>query len=353
VISGTTDGAVEHDPALCEGAMGAWAEGRTLWAAARIIPVDQETGWTWRDWAAQQCRLATLYMGQQLPLRACQLDRLWSIVQTTNEPLAWAKTSRDTSGEAWGWVAGAPACRLGVACVVSKRTPAEAPWRLERVAQVTTDLSPCVSNDPRADYRTALRQVSGAGYQPPRRGPRGPHPHPRRVPPQALREAQVVKTRTRGRVVAVDPHGGCGDAQHLAARWATLPTGASIHTRVVEGAPLALRHHHRRLTRQTTACSQALPGLEKPLWWSLAYPPVMVPQARGRQALPKVEPTRERETGSPRHGQPRTLARAAGLTDQVWTTDELRSSRVPARVVEQRDQLEHLWPQLEPIDQGT
>ena len=50
----------------------------------------------------------------------------------------------------------------------------------------------------------------------------GPAPHPRRVPPNELREAQGVQRRARGRVVVVDPHVVCGDAQRLAARLTTL-----------------------------------------------------------------------------------------------------------------------------------
>jgi hypothetical protein len=64
-----------------------------------------------------------------------------------------------------------------------------------------------------------------------------------------------------------------------------------------------------------------------------------------------VEPTRG--TGSPRRWQPRTPAMAAGLTDHVWTTDELLSYRVPAPFVDQLDQLEPLFPQPEPINQGN
>ena len=60
------------------------------------------------------------------------------------------------------------------------------------------------------------------------------------------------------------------------------------------------------------------------------------------QEWPRVEPTRG--TGSPRRWQPRTPAMAAGLTDHVWTTDELLSYRVPATFVDQLDQLEHLFP---------
>ena len=183
---GTPDGDVEHDPGLCEWAIRAVAAGHAIRATARSLQVDKETVCTGLDRAAQQCRLVRLSVWQQLPLRACQLDELWSVVQTQNEPLAWAKTDRDTDGDAWVWLAFAPEWRLVVAFVVGTRTPAEAPWLRERVAQVTTDLVPLLTSDPLPAYRTALLPVYGAWYQPPRRGTRGPPPPPRRVPPHAL-----------------------------------------------------------------------------------------------------------------------------------------------------------------------
>jgi len=43
----------------------------------------------------------------------------------------------------------------------------------------------------------------------------------------------------------------------------------------------------------------------------------------------------------------------AGLTNRFWTTDESLSYLVPAMFVDQLDQLEHLFHQLEPIHQGN
>jgi IS1 family transposase len=328
--------ALEHDPALCELAIRALAEGNSIRATARSIQVDQDTVWTWLDRAAQQCRLVMLYWWQHLPLRECQLDELWSVVHTKDEHLSWAKPDRDTDGDAWVWVAFAPEWRLVVAFVVGKRTPAEAHLLLERVAPVTTDLIPFFTSDQLPEYRTALLHVYGEWYQPPRRGTRGPHPHPRRVPHQELRYAQVVKTRERGRVVAVDHHVVFGDAQRIAALLAALPTSATINTSFVARENLALRQHNRRLTRKTTAFSKEFPWLEKQLWLSLAYTHLVLPHDSLGHELAMGEPTRG--TGSPRRWQPRTPAMAAGLTDHVWTTDKLLSYRVPAPFIDQLDQ---------------
>jgi IS1 family transposase/transposase-like protein len=342
---------LEHDPALFELAIRALAEGHSIRVTARIIQVDTDTVCTWLDRAAHHCRLVMLSLWQQLPVRECQLDERWSFVHTKDEHLTWAKTYRDAYGDAWVWVAFAPEWRLVVAFVVGKRTQAEATLLLERVAYVTTDLIPFFTSDQWPEYRTALLHVYGKWYQPPRRGTRGPHPHPRRVPPQELRYAQVVKTREWGHVVAVDHKVVCGDAERIAARLAMLPTSTTINTSVVERENLAFRQHNRRLTRKTNAFSKELPGLEKQRWLSLAYTHVVLPHDSLSQELPMVEPTRG--TGSPRRWQPRTPAMAAGLTDQVWTTDELLSYRAPAPFIDQLDQLEHLFPELEAIHQGN
>jgi hypothetical protein len=60
-----------------------------------------------------------------------------------------------------------------------------------------------------------------------------------------------------------------------------------------------------------------------------------------------------RGSGSPRRWRPRTPAMAAGWPDQVWTTDEWLSYRVPALFGDQLDRLAPLWPKLEPIHQGN
>jgi hypothetical protein len=222
---------------------------------------------------------------------------------------------------------------------------------LERFARVSTDLIPFLTSDQLPEYRTALLHVYGEWYQPLRRGTRGPHPHPQRVPHKELHYAQVVKTRARGRVVAVDHHVVFGDAQRMAVLLAALPTSATINTSVVERENLALRQHNRRLTHKTNAFSKELSWLEKQLWLSLAYTHVVLPHDSLAQELPVVEPTRGR--GSPRRWQPRTPAMAADLTDHVWTTEELLSYGVPALFIDQFDPLEHLFPQLEPIYQGN
>jgi IS1 family transposase len=52
---------------------------------------------------------------------------------------------------------------------------------------------------------------------------------------------------------------------------ASLPTSTTINTSFVERDNLSLRHHNRRLTRDTLGFSKARTWLEKQLWLALAY----------------------------------------------------------------------------------
>jgi hypothetical protein len=63
--------------------------------------------------------------------------------------------------------------------------------------------------------------------------------------------------------------------------------------------------------------------LEKHLWLSLAYYHFVPPHDSWSQPLSAPQPPRG--SGSPKKWQPVTPAMAAGLTDHVWTMEELLS----------------------------
>ena len=73
--------------------------------------------------------------------------------------------------------------------------------------------------------------------------------------------------------------------------------------------------------------------LEHQLTLAFAYYHFVVPHRSLRQRLSHPLPTKGRK-GSWKKWKPVTPAMAAGLTDHVWTMDELLSFRVPPK---------HLW----------
>ena len=348
---GTAYLGLDTAPAVFETAVRALAEGNSLRATARIVGIDKDTACAWLDRAAQHGRQLLLYLWRDLPARECQLDELWSFVHTKERNLPFAARYCETYGDAWVWLAFEPIWRLVLAFVVGKRTQEAADLLLARVAHVTTETIPFFTSDQLPDYPTALLKTYGQWYQPRRQGNRGRHPKPRRVPVPELLYAQVVKQRKRGCVVAVSSHVVFGDPQVVAARLAASPVSHTVNTSFVERDNLAQRQHNRRLTRRTNGFSKELTWLERQLWLSLAYYHLVLPHHSLRQPLPAPEPTRG--TGSPRRWRPVTPAMAAGLTDHVWTTQELLSYRVPAQFLDQLCEIEHLFPSLDQVHHGS
>lgn len=124
-----------------------------------------------------------------------------------------------------------------------------------------------------------------------------------------------------------------------------------INTSFVERENFTLRQRNRRLTRKTSGLSKELSWLEKQLWLALAYDHLVLPHDSLRQRLASPEPTRG--NGSARRWCAITPAMAAGLTDHVWSMSELLSYRVSATFLDRLQDMEHLFPSLEPVHQGN
>jgi transposase-like protein/IS1 family transposase len=333
---------LEADPAIFEMAVRALAEGNSLRATARIVQIDKDTACDWLNRAAQHCRVVMLYLWRNLHITECQLDELWSFVHTKERNLPYAKIYKESYGDAWVWVAFAPVWRLVLAFVVGKRNQDSANLLLDRVAYVTDEHPPLFTSDQLPEYRTALLHTYGMWYQPQRKGNRGRHPKPRRMPCPGLLYAQVVKVRQKGHVVEVRTKVVFGDLDTITERLAESPVSNTVNTSFVERDNLTQRQSNRRLTRRTNGFSKELTWFEKQLWLSLAYYHLALPHHSLRQEL--ITPESTRGTGSPHRWQPRTPAMAAGITDHIWTTTELLSYRVPAWFLDQLSAIEYLFP---------
>jgi IS1 family transposase/transposase-like protein len=290
---GTASYGLETDRALCEMAVRAWAEGKALRATARIVQVDQETVCAWLDRGARHCRTVMLSLWHNLHGTACQLDELWSFVQTKEAHLPGAKLYGATYRDAWVWMAFAPVWRLVLAFVIGKRDQASADGLL----------------------------------------------------------ARVVKQRATGRVVAVSTHVVFGEPEAVVACLATSPGSQRVHTSFVERDNRTPRQSNRRLTRRTHGFSKDLRWFEKQLWVSLASYHRRLPHTRWQEPLPTPAPTRG--LGAQRKWRPVTPAMAAGLTDHVWTTHARLSSRVSAAFLDQWHTIEHLFPRWDEFHHGS
>jgi len=161
-----------------------------------------------------------------------------------------------------------------------------------------------------------------------RQGTRGRFPHPRRCPPPDLCYAIVVKERKYGQVINITTRVVYGTLAQVEAALQVSPVSWTINTYGVERNNLTVRQHARRLGRKVNAFSKEPDYLGHQLTLAFASYHFVVPHRSLRQRLPHSLPTKGRN-GSRKQWKPVTPAMAAGLTDHVWTMDELLSFRVP------------------------
>jgi IS1 family transposase len=317
--------------------MRALAEGNSLRGTGRIVGVDKDTICDWLNQAARHCRAVTSYFWHTFHLRECQLDELWSFVRKKEGHLTPAERVLGLYGDAWVWIAFAPDWRLVVAFVVGKREQASANRLVAQVKALSCGTLPFFTSDQLPHYAHALLHHYGIPevliHIP---GKRGRKAHPKLLPPRGLDYAQIVKQRQGGRVVQVTTRVVFGSHATVQARLAESVSSDTINTSFVERTNLTCRQCNGRLARKVLSFSKELSWLEKHLWLTFAYYHFVLPHASLARPLPMPEPTRGR--GSLKRWQAVTPAMAAGLTDHVWSMEELLSYRVPP----------HFLAQLEP-----
>ena len=197
--------------------------------------------------------------------------------------------------------------KVRVARAVGKRDQRLLEKLLQQVAQRVEGGSR-FSSDQLPGYEEAIVEVFG---EVPPYGGRGRPPTKKR-PSSELGYGQVVKERVRGRVVAVTTRIVFGDDD------------APVNTSGVERTHLTSRQRNGRLVRKTLSFSKNRERLE----WACAWEDLVYNFAQPIKTL-RVKPPE-----SPRRWRPRTPAMAAGLTDHIWSLEELLTVLPPKRAKE-------------------
>ena len=306
----------------------ALAEGMGIRATGRLLDVDKDTVNQWLPVLGRHCQGIMHYFFRHLHLRECQLDELWTFVAKKEDHLTPLEKLATVYGDAWVWIAFSPVCKLVPAWVVGKRTLQDARRLVFRLKSATDGSIPFFTSDALPHYADALLEGYGVWGTPPRQGTRGRLPKPRRYPPPDLCDAVVVKERARGRVVHVTTRIVYGTTEQIEAALQASPVSHTINTYGVERNNLTVRQHARRMGRKVNAFSKDQDYLASQLTLAFAYYHFVVPHRSLRQRLPHPIPTKG-HNGSPKKWKPVTPAMAAGLTNHVWTMDELLSFRVP------------------------
>ena len=206
------------------------------------------------------------------------------------------------------------------------RTLAMAQAVLHQIAQLLAPgCMPLFLSDGNPNYLPAIVSHFGHWVQLPQRQARGPAPKPRWMPLPELLYAQVVKTMRRRRIVEVKRHVVVGT--QAAVDQVLGACGWQINTSLVERLNLSLRQRVVAIRRRSASPCKSGDGLNHQLVLFQVYHNFVLPHASLRQPLPLPEATNG--TGSARKWRPRTPAMAAGLTDQVWSLQEVLRFRVP------------------------
>lgn len=224
----------------------------------------------------------------------------------------------------WVWRAVAVPSRLRVVNHLShERSEAEATAFLADFKARTDGCAPLFTSDKLPVYLSALIANYSTPEPPPaKRRPGRPRKEPKRVLDPALRYGQVDKRRAGGRVVEVRRRILLGTEADIVQVLQADRCGSQINTSYVERDNLTSRQSNGRLVRKTLSHSKKKDFLQR----QLDLEDAIFNFVRPHSAL-KIKLAR---TG--RHGRKwkqRTPAMVAGLTDHIWTLEELLSRRIP------------------------
>ena len=257
----------------------------------------------WLTRAGQHAEKVHAHFFQNLTLGHLQLDELFT-------------TLRDKAHNLWVLVAFDPATKLIPALQLGPRTQYMAYALLHAVALVLAPgCLPVFTRDGLDLYFYAITAHFGQWITDVATG------KTRWPVALDLLYGQVKKSYRRRRLARVERRMRLGDLSRLTDRLKSLGFSGTLNTAFVERINLTLRHALAALSRRCWATPQPTGELLAHLDWWRAYYHFCRPHLSLRRPLD--EPQARRGKPTPRHFQRRTPAMAAGLTDHIWSVQEL------------------------------
>jgi IS1 family transposase len=234
----------------------------------------------------------------------------------------------------WVWTAMDPESKRLLAIEAGDRTLAMAQRLVHQVVKVLAPgCVPLFLTDGFKDSLTALLPHYGQWVQLPRRQDKGPAPKPRWMSQPQLLYAQVIKTTRRRRLVRVKHRVVFGTLE--AVEQVLAACGWQINTAFVERLNLDIRQCVAAVGRRVTTLCQGADGMLHQLVLFHAYYNFVLVHASLRHA--RLSPEATNGNGSAGLCRSCTPAMAAGVTDHVWSLQEVLRFRVPP------------WPQTQMV----
>lgn len=267
----------------------------------------------WLERAAHKAEEINTALLKELPVTEVQLDEMWSFVKRkVSEHAADGEqeSPQDADdGRQWVWLSYAPEFRLILAAVVGPRTSETALTLLQKTARIVAGI-PVFFSDGFSAYLQALIECYHTLKTFPRTGKPGRPKNPVKEPHPDLVYGQIVKKKRKGRLSEITTRILCG-----AERFAEL--GLTISTTLLERLNLTFRQALAPLGRKTLSFSKERSHLEQQPCFFQAFYNVARPHMSLRENITDNAHRFEQKW------RQRTPAMAAGLTDHVWTFQEL------------------------------
>lgn len=272
------------------------SHGCPVQAIVAAFGLDERTVADWLQKAGTHCEQVHQHRVKGVEPGCVQADELWVKMVGRRVWMAMAVPSRL-------WLGGAVSPnrdrRLIRAVAVIVRAAAKSP----EVLVLTDGLS---------SYVKVFRKV---WRQPVRTGRRG---RPRLVEEEGLLLGQAVKQYERRRVIGVVHRAAVGSMEAIEAALRTTGSGTVINTAYIERLNATFRARMVGLVRRTRCLAHRQELFEAGMWLVGVNYNFCTPHHSLRV-----------EADGPRKWQERTPAMAAGLTEHVWTLEELMRYRLP------------------------
>ncbi len=229
-----------------------------------------------------------------------------------------ADEPREGVGDYWIWTAIALPSRLRITSYLSQeRSEIAASTFIQQIRARSDGQAPFFTSDKLPAYVTALVANYSTAEPPPEKRGRGrPRLTPRRIIDEQLRYAQVDKRRQGSRVVEVRRRIIFGTEGDIDVILKADGCGSQINTAYVERNNLTMRQNNGRLVRKALSFSKSVHYLQRHMALEDAVYNFVKPHLSLRR------PIRNSEDKS-RKWEQRTPAMAAGLTDHIWSIEEL------------------------------
>ena len=259
------------------------------------------------------------YLMRELNLSQVQVDELWALLGERDELAPQKRNTR------WVWSATDPESKLWLGFLIADRSLESAQVFIHGVSQLLApDCVPLFLSDRYKPYATAILTHFGNWVQ--RISEKGRRLPLRWMPLPDLTYAQVVKRRVRKRLVSVKHKVVYGSKESVREQ-IRQSIGNVINISFVERMNLTLRHHVPALARRTIQIAKTVLGLEQQLIVAGTNYNFCKPHSSLCLPLPMPIPTKG--NGSPKLWEQRTPAMAAGITDHIWSMEELLLFRAP------------------------